>query len=119
MGPTVTLDTLKIPPTVQDILASRIDRLPAADKEVLQTLAVIGMEFPLALAREVTRNPDDELNRILSDLELAEFIYEQPALGDIECKQGSGARNRPAPLLFSHRTRRRRYPHRGERRGEV
>jgi class 3 adenylate cyclase/tetratricopeptide (TPR) repeat protein len=78
------LSALKIPTTVQAILASRIDRLPAADKEVLQTLAVIGIEFPLTLAREVIRKPDDELNRALSDLQLTEFIYEQPAVGDIE-----------------------------------
>ncbi|HSR58596.1 MAG TPA: AAA family ATPase, partial [Candidatus Binataceae bacterium] len=78
------LDTLKIPPTVQAILASRIDRLPAAEKELLQTLAVIGMEFPLTLAREVIKKPDDELNQMLNALQLAEFIYEQPAAGDVE-----------------------------------
>jgi len=33
---------LKIPPTVQAILASRIDRLPSDEKDLLQTLAVIG-----------------------------------------------------------------------------
>jgi len=37
-----------------------------------------------ARIRKGTRKPDDELNRILSDLQLAEFIYEQPAVGDIE-----------------------------------
>jgi predicted ATPase len=35
---TKPLDTLKIPPTLQGVLASRIDRLPAAGKELLQTL---------------------------------------------------------------------------------
>jgi class 3 adenylate cyclase/tetratricopeptide (TPR) repeat protein len=78
------LNAFKIPTTVQAILASRIDRLPGAEKELLQTLAVIGMTFPFPLAREVIRKPDDELNRILSNLQLAEFIYEQPAVGDIE-----------------------------------
>ena len=28
--------------------------------------------------------PDDELNRLLNDLQLGEFIYEQPAVGDVE-----------------------------------
>src|SRR5262249_31403043 len=32
---------LHIPPTVQAVLVARIDRLPAAEKELLQTLAVI------------------------------------------------------------------------------
>jgi tetratricopeptide (TPR) repeat protein len=80
------IHSLKIPPTVQDILASRIDRLPAAEREVLQTLAVIGSEFPVALAREVIEKPEDELTRMLNALQLAEFIYEQPAVGDSEYK---------------------------------
>ena len=81
---TKSLNELKIPPTVQGILAARIDRLPAAEKELLQTLAVIGKDFPLALVREITKKPDDDLNKMLSDLQLAEFIYEQPAVGDVE-----------------------------------
>jgi len=47
-------------------------------------LAVIGREFPLALVGRLFSTSDDELNRMLSDLQLAEFIYEQPATGDIE-----------------------------------
>src|SRR6202163_4112518 len=39
---------LKIPPTVEGILASRIDRLPPNEKELLQKLAVIGREFALS-----------------------------------------------------------------------
>ena len=37
---------LAIPPTVQAVLAARIDRLPEREKEVLQTAAVIGRELP-------------------------------------------------------------------------
>jgi predicted ATPase len=81
---TMPLAELKIPPTVQGILAARIDRLPAAEKELLQTLGVLGREFPFALVRAVTRKSDDDLNQMLSDLQLAEFIYEQPTTGDIE-----------------------------------
>ena len=78
------LSEMKIPPTVQAILAARIDRLPAEQKELLQTLAVIGKEFPLGLVRQVTGKSDDELERMLGDLQLGEFIYEQPALPDVE-----------------------------------
>ena len=81
---TKPLEELKIPPTVQGILAARIDRLPADAKELLQTLAVIGREFPLSLIRAVVAKSDDELNRLLNDLQLGEFIYEQPAVGDTE-----------------------------------
>ena len=76
------VEQLNLPPTVQGILAARIDRLPAEEKELLQTLAVIGMEFTLGLVREVVRKPADELERRLSNLQLGEFIYEQPATGD-------------------------------------
>src|SRR5215472_3654661 len=78
------LAELKIPPTVQAILASRIDRLPSDQKELLQTLAVIGREFSLPLVREVTKLSDDDLNPMLNDLQLGEFIYEQPTVGDVE-----------------------------------
>jgi len=81
---TKPIGELKIPPTVQAILAARIDRLAHDEKELLQTLAVIGKEFPLSLIRAVTGKSDDELNRMLSELQLAEFIYEQPAVGDVE-----------------------------------
>src|ERR1700687_3536780 len=75
---------LKIPPTVQGILAARIDRLPADQKDLLQTLAVIGKEFALSLVRAVVSKSDDELTRMLSNLQLGEFIYENPAIGDVE-----------------------------------
>jgi len=81
---TKALGELKIPPTVQGILAARIDRLPPDAKDLLQTLAVVGREFPLSLIRAVVDKSDDELNRMLNDLQLGEFIYEQPAVGDTE-----------------------------------
>src|SRR5262249_15466012 len=75
---------LKIPPTVQGILAARIDRLPSEVKDLLQNLAVIGREFPMQLIRAVVGKPDEELNRMLSHLQVAEFIYEEPTIGDPE-----------------------------------
>jgi predicted ATPase len=78
------LNEIRVPATVQAILASRIDRLPAAEKELLQTLAVLGREFSVGLIKHVVRKSDDELERLLSALQLAEFIYEQPAMGDVE-----------------------------------
>jgi class 3 adenylate cyclase/tetratricopeptide (TPR) repeat protein/ribosomal protein L40E len=81
---TKPLGELKIPPTVQAILAARIDRLLSAEKDLLQALAVMGKEFQLSLVRTVSARSDDELNRLLETLQLAEFIYEQPAVGDVE-----------------------------------
>ena len=81
---TKALSELKIPPTVQGILAGRIDRLPADEKDLLQALAVMGKEFRLGLIKQVVGKPDAELQRMLSDLQLGEFIYEQPAFPDVE-----------------------------------
>jgi len=78
-----SLGSIQIPSTVQTVLASRIDRLPPEQKDLLQTLAVIGKEFPFRLVREVSGKADDELERLLSGLQIAEFIYEQPAVSDI------------------------------------
>jgi class 3 adenylate cyclase/predicted ATPase len=79
-----SMNAVKVPATVQAVLASRIDRMPAEEKELLQTLAVLGREFPLGLVRRVTRKPEHELERMLSRLQAGEFIYEQPATGDVE-----------------------------------
>jgi predicted ATPase len=81
---TRSLSGNRIPATVQAILASRIDRLPAEEKELLQTLAVIGKEFTLSQLQAAAAKTDSELERMFSDLQLAEFIYEQPAAGNIE-----------------------------------
>src|SRR5207249_3283681 len=51
------MGTIKVPGTVQALLASRIDRLSAPEKELLQTLAVLGREFPLNLVERVWQHP--------------------------------------------------------------
>jgi class 3 adenylate cyclase len=43
------LAALQLPATVQGVLAARIDRLPADEKALLQTLAVLGQEFAWSL----------------------------------------------------------------------
>src|SRR6266571_3472945 len=75
---------LHIPSTVQGVLAARIDRLSTGEKSLLQTLAVIGKEFPVNLLRQVVDQPEEDLQQLLSRLQEAEFIYEQPAFPEIE-----------------------------------
>jgi predicted ATPase len=81
---TKPLTEIRIPPTVHGILASRIDALPAAQKDLLQTLAVIGKDFSLNLVVHITGSPADQLEPMLKDLRTAEFIYEQPVLAGVE-----------------------------------
>ncbi|WP_166359406.1 adenylate/guanylate cyclase domain-containing protein [Pseudomonas akapageensis] len=79
---------LHIPTTVQGVLAARIDRLPVAEKELLQTLAVIGKEFPFSLIQCICDGQDarrkDDLCDLLARLEAAEFIYQRPAFPEVE-----------------------------------
>jgi class 3 adenylate cyclase/predicted ATPase len=75
---------LHISPTVQGVLAARIDRLSRDEKDLLQHLAVIGREFPLSLARQVISRSEEELYRLLAALQSREFLYEQPAFPEVE-----------------------------------
>src|SRR5262249_33334439 len=75
---------LHISPTVQGVLAARIDRLAADEKEFVQQLAIIGREFPLSLVRRVVSRPEEEVYRLLASLQHKEFLYEQPAFPEVE-----------------------------------
>jgi predicted ATPase len=75
---------IRISPTVQGVLAARIDRLARAEKALLQQLAVIGREIPVGLVRQVVSQPEEELYQVLAALQRKEFLYEQPAFPEVE-----------------------------------
>jgi predicted ATPase len=81
---TRSLSQLRLPTTVQGILAARIDRLSAEQKDLLQTLAVIGRESPFDLIRRMAATAASQLERTLADLQAGDFIYKQPAAGNVE-----------------------------------
>src|SRR5713101_7983155 len=81
---TRSLSQLRLPQTVQGILASRIDRQPSEYIQLLQTLSVIGRESSLGLLTQVAAHPDTQLERMLAELRGAEFIYEQPSPTGVE-----------------------------------
>jgi adenylate cyclase len=70
------IETLEVPGSVQAVLASRIDRLPERDKQLLQTAAVIGREFSEPILAAVAELPSSELAEALAALVRAEFIHE-------------------------------------------
>jgi class 3 adenylate cyclase/predicted ATPase len=72
-----------IPTTVQAVLASRIDGLTPAHKELLQTLAVIGKEFSLRMVEQTTSIPRAAVAGMLEDLCASEFILESGASPDL------------------------------------
>ena len=75
---------VQVPPTVQSILAARIDRLPPEDKRLLQSAAAIGKDVPLALLAGIADQPEDVLRRGLANLQAAEFLYETSLFPDVE-----------------------------------
>jgi class 3 adenylate cyclase/tetratricopeptide (TPR) repeat protein len=71
-----SVDTLQMPPTVQAVLASRIDRLEPEDKRLLQAASVIGKDVPFTLLDAIADLPEETLRSGLMRLQSAEFVYE-------------------------------------------
>jgi class 3 adenylate cyclase/tetratricopeptide (TPR) repeat protein len=78
------IQTVEVPATVQVILAARIDRLPADDKQLLQTASVIGKDVPSVLLHAVAEAAEDSVHRGLTHLQTAEFLYEARLFPDPE-----------------------------------
>src|SRR5262245_17572575 len=76
--------TIQVPPTVQTILASRIDRLSAEHKRLLQAASVIGKDVALPLLEAIADMPGDAFREGLAQLQAAEFIYETQLFPEIE-----------------------------------
>jgi class 3 adenylate cyclase/tetratricopeptide (TPR) repeat protein len=73
-GLAAPLAEITLPETVQAVLASRIDRLAARDKDVLQAAAVVGREVPIELLRVVTDLPAPLLAASLERLSAADLL---------------------------------------------
>jgi tetratricopeptide (TPR) repeat protein len=67
---------LQLPPTVQAVLAARIDRLAPEAKRLLQIAAVIGTDAPVPLLQAIAELPEVVLQQGLVHLQAAEFLYE-------------------------------------------
>jgi class 3 adenylate cyclase/tetratricopeptide (TPR) repeat protein len=78
------IDQLRLPTTVQAILAARIDRLTPEAKRLLQAAAVIGKEVPLPLLLAIADAPEHEVRSELTRLQAAEFLYEVRLFPDLE-----------------------------------
>jgi class 3 adenylate cyclase/tetratricopeptide (TPR) repeat protein len=71
------IERLEVPSSVQALLASRIDRLPERDKQLLQTAAVIGRTFDEPTLEAVAELPRAGLGEALAGLEAAELVTQQ------------------------------------------
>ncbi len=81
---------IDVPPTVQAVLAARIDRLGERNKTVLQVAAVVGKEFAEPVVRRVIATQPTlaitaaELAEALHALTTAGLIYERAVYPDAE-----------------------------------
>jgi class 3 adenylate cyclase/tetratricopeptide (TPR) repeat protein len=67
-----------VPDTLRALLSSRMDRLPAAPKRLLQTAAVLGREFPRRLLETVWDGPGSVAAH-LAELARLDFLHELSA----------------------------------------
>lgn len=64
---TVDADAVEVPPTIRSLLAARIERLPAAERVVLERASVLGTEFTLGGLGALVDDPTsvgDRLERL-------------------------------------------------------
>ena len=66
---------IRVPATVQTVLAARIDRLEPEEKRLLQTAAVIGKDVPFALLQAIAERPEAELQAGIGRLQAGELLY--------------------------------------------
>ena len=100
------LEGVQVPPTVQAILAARIDRLPPEEKRLLQAAAVIGVEVPVPLLQAIAEQTEDVLHRGIVHLQAAEFLYETRLFPDVEYRFKHGLTYQVAYGSLLHNRRR-------------
>ena len=75
---------IEVPPTVQAVLAARIDALPTAEKRLLQDAAVIGHNVPFELLHAICGMEENEVRGLLGNLQASEFLYNTQLFPDLE-----------------------------------
>ncbi|MGI9622361.1 MAG: ATP-binding protein, partial [Acidimicrobiales bacterium] len=71
----IDADAVEVPPTIQSLLASRVERMPPDERRVLELASVVGTEFPRGavamLAPDLTRS---ELEAVVGTLRRKEVL---------------------------------------------
>jgi class 3 adenylate cyclase/tetratricopeptide (TPR) repeat protein len=79
-----TIHAIRIPASVQAVLAARIDRLPPEEKQLLQAAAVIGKDVAAALLQAIAELADEDVRRGITHLQAAEFLHETTLFPELE-----------------------------------
>lgn len=75
--------TSSLPPALESLLVARIDRLPPAPRRLAQVAAVVGREFPVAIATAAAESADPD--RDLGALLRADVVREIRRFPELEC----------------------------------
>jgi class 3 adenylate cyclase/tetratricopeptide (TPR) repeat protein len=73
------IDEIRVPTTVQAVLAARIDQIPTKARALLQIASVVGADVPIELLRSISDLPEHELQDQLAELRSSELLYEAHA----------------------------------------
>jgi DNA-binding NtrC family response regulator/tetratricopeptide (TPR) repeat protein len=75
---------VRVPATIQELLVSRIDRLPMQERELLLMLSAVGRDIPFSLVAALVDQPSHVVSGWLARLQTGEFLHERATAGDIE-----------------------------------
>jgi class 3 adenylate cyclase len=71
---TVDVDGIAVPPTIQALLASRLERLNAADRRVLEVASVVGTDFSLSAVAALADQGSAEITSALNRLRRLDLV---------------------------------------------
>jgi class 3 adenylate cyclase/tetratricopeptide (TPR) repeat protein len=82
------VEEIRIPNTIHEVIAARLDRLPPPAKRVAQLAAVFGRQFHRDDVTELLRGEDVDVATVLEDLERRGIIHRKNLLSDKEFRFG-------------------------------
>jgi class 3 adenylate cyclase/tetratricopeptide (TPR) repeat protein len=100
---TRTVEEVQIPPTVESVLAARIDRLSEDEKSALQAAAVVGHQFSEPVLQRVSGQDGQQLAESLEGLLSAELILPGSTPHEYRHKHALAERVAYRSQLQSHR----------------
>lgn len=85
---TLPVEEIRIPGTVQEVIAARLDRLSATAKRVVQVAAVMGRQFSRTLLIELLRDEGIDVDHELEELERRGVVHRRNIFSKDEYRFG-------------------------------
>lgn len=70
----IDLEAVEVPPTVTALLASRVDRMSADERRILELASVVGSEFPVGALADIHDLPRRDLDAALERMRRKELV---------------------------------------------